>query len=62
MRKQILALIKELRRCAKQNEIDVKPYDPWENDVVGARAVASEQRRMIKILRTILKPAKRRAT
>lgn len=43
-------LIADLRRCARQNDADAKPYDPWDPEYVGAKAVATEQRRMIKIL------------
>jgi hypothetical protein len=47
------AVIKDLQRCAKQNEMDGKPRWGWScyDDSFRASAVASEQRRMIKILK-----------
>lgn len=46
MKNKITVIIKELERCAKQNESE---FD------VGATAVAGEQRRMIKILKRLRK-------
>ncbi len=51
-------LLLHLKYCAKQNEKDAKPFDPWEVDKVYTRAVATEQRRVIKLLKKILKRPK----
>lgn len=45
-------IIRDLKRCAKQNEADAKASAGWSRPLHdgGAAAVAAEQRRMIKIL------------
>ncbi len=55
MKKRIEIIIKELNRCASQNEKDAKSYDPWEDDNISCLFVAKEQRRMIKILKALIK-------
>lgn len=57
MRSELTALIKDLERCAKQNESDAKTsqWITFSMDAAQARAVAAEQRRMIGKLRDILR-------
>jgi len=51
MRKKITGIIRELQRCAKQNEADAEAPGGWDlSDCVQARVVAAEQRRMLRIL------------
>lgn len=54
----LIGVIKELERCAKQNEKDasigVRDYvSPPDFNALQARAVAAEQRRMIGILKRV---------
>ena len=55
MKESTLALIKELTRCAEQNEADARTSQ-WithSMDAAQARAVAAEQRRVIAKLKSI---------
>jgi len=55
MKEKLEALIKDPRRCAKQNDKDANDLvSTW---AAGARAVAGEQRRVIKLLRKIIREA-----
>lgn len=50
IKEKIQELIKELNRCAKQNEKDAQ----WPCSDIQAWAIAHEQRRMIKILKKLI--------
>jgi hypothetical protein len=52
--KQLAAIIRNLERCATQNEADARtPGGDFSSDCDEARAVAGEQRRMLRILRRL---------
>jgi hypothetical protein len=54
-KEKLREIIKELKRYAKQNEVGSKDYFNWNSAYAcSARAVAIEQRRMIKILQGLL--------
>jgi len=46
----LIAIIRDLERCARQNEKDAKWSNPLDRE---ARAVAAEQRRIIKLLKAV---------
>jgi hypothetical protein len=56
IREKLVAIITDLERCAKQNEADAKTGAGWGPHPLDgeARAVAGEQRRMIKILKAAI--------
>jgi hypothetical protein len=54
----LIAIIRDLERCAMQNEADGRRGSTsrfCDTDAAEARAVAAEQRRMIEILKGVLK-------
>lgn len=54
MHEKITTIIRDLERCAAQNEADAKaPGGYGSRECDEARAVAAEQRRMIGILKTL---------
>ena len=56
MKKELEAIIKELERCAKQNEEDAGCPGGYDSDECKqAWTLAVEQRRMLKILKALLR-------
>ena len=60
MRNKLDSIIKESERCAKQNETDARNRSTSDDDYESPSAgiVASEQRRMLKILKACRKDCK----
>ena len=56
MREKIKAIIRDLERCAVQNEADTKTSHAMScsRDAASASGVAGEQRRMIRILKELV--------
>ena len=53
MRDKIRAIIRDLERCAKQNESDAANGTDY-LDIASCRGIAGEQRRMIRILKQLV--------
>lgn len=59
MHEKITTIIRDLERCAKQNEADARTSSAMScsRDLAHASGVAGEQRRMIRILQELLRVA-----